>query len=219
MRWRSLAAAVALIVGLVACSSSPEERAEQAKVTLEQAQESLCEDLATLAAELRENPGRLPEARLQELAKALRRDAQLYTRAGDPIAADGIRGFVKALEAANRPSNQRELTVLLNEGVRPAQLRALRTFLASLPEIRSARYISKRDALAEIKALYEDDPELMGELSPAPFPASFKVKVKDPSSLERISHLLAGQAGVDQVRVSTGSGPPVASSQQLEQLC
>lgn len=219
MRRRSLAAAAFLILAVPACDRESDGGQRERRVTRAQAKKALCDDLADLSAEVRRTPGLLPPERLERFAGELRRDAQLYASAGDPVTADSIRDLIGALKAANEASGRTQLAVYLQSNVKRGDVARLRALIASMPQIGSARFVSRQAVLAQVKRLYKDDPELLGELDPRGLPAFFRVEVKRRGQFRGVSRILAAQPGVEQVRAWTGLGLTAPTPEQLGQLC
>jgi cell division transport system permease protein len=62
------------------------------------------------------------------------------------------------------------------------QVDAVQRSLDSNPHVQSTLYLDHDKAYAEFKELFNDDPAIVGSLTPADTPTSFKVKIKDATA-------------------------------------
>ena len=77
----------------------------------------------------------------------------------------------------------------------------IQTELLSMPEVKSADYVSKDDALKQFTNLHKNDQEILDSLQALgtnPFLASLHIKVKDPGKYQKIAEFL-GQASFEEV--------------------
>ena len=81
--------------------------------------------------------------------------------------------------------DQLELRVGVYDDATPAELSNLREELAALPHVQSIDFISKAEALEELKTFLEDDAPT-AELNHNPLPANFVVRPDDPANLNQI---------------------------------
>ena len=72
-----------------------------------------------------------------------------------------------------------EITAYLDEGLSAKATRALADSLANLRGVKSARWVSKDEALARFKTELGDDSALLESLEANPLPASFEISLYD----------------------------------------
>lgn len=78
--------------------------------------------------------------------------------------------------------------------------RNLRADLENTDDVVTVQYLNREDAVADATdRVFADQPELAELVSPESFPASFKVKMSDPSSFALIQDGFADRPGVDSV--------------------
>jgi cell division transport system permease protein len=88
----------------------------------------------------------------------------------------------------------------LDPGCEQELCSTLRTDLENTDDVVSVQYLSRDDAVADAtERVFADQPELAALVSPESFPASFKVKMSDPSSFEIIQTDFAERPGVDSI--------------------
>ncbi|HXF56179.1 MAG TPA: permease-like cell division protein FtsX [Actinomycetota bacterium] len=92
-----------------------------------------------------------------------------------------------------------EVSVFLEDTISPAQQQHLASLLASMPEVASVRYESKQQAYERAKEIFRDQPEVIQNVEPDAFPASFRVKLADPEQFRVIQARLQGQPGIDDI--------------------
>jgi cell division transport system permease protein len=81
---------------------------------------------------------------------------------------------------------------------------ALTADMGSGGTVRSYQYLSKKDALAEFKRLFHDDPDIANSVTdPNVLPESFKVKLRDASKVDTLIAEFNTKPGVDQVVTPT----------------
>src|SRR5919108_979680 len=69
--------------------------------------------------------------------------------------------------------NQLQLRVYLYDDATKAEVGALRQDIYAVPHVKSVRYLSKADALAEFKRDFEEHGDVLKELHSNPLPANF----------------------------------------------
>ncbi|NLV81103.1 MAG: ABC transporter permease [Rhodococcus sp.] len=78
--------------------------------------------------------------------------------------------------------------------------RNLRADLENTDDVVTVQYLNREDAVADATdRVFADQPELAELVSPDSFPASFKVKMSDPSSFALIQEGFADRPGVDSI--------------------
>jgi cell division transport system permease protein len=96
-----------------------------------------------------------------------------------------------------------EVAVYLREAARQAEIDLALTELASIPEVRSVSFVSKRDALERARADVEFG-ELYGDLEVNPLPQSLEVELRpgerSPDVVERVSEIASAYPFVEEVR-------------------
>jgi cell division transport system permease protein len=73
-----------------------------------------------------------------------------------------------------------EVRVFLKDNVTVEERSSMQAFIQKMSEVKSVKYISKEDALAEFKKMYKDEKSLLDEIEGNPLPAEFKVRMTDP---------------------------------------
>lgn len=109
-------------------------------------------------------------------------------------------GFSRARAEGERIQQQAGIVkVFLQETASEQEVNALRIDLERNPDVASVEFVSKSDALARAKELFQDSPGVMENLPGNPFPASLDAKLKDPTRMEAVAATMQGQPGVDDV--------------------
>ncbi len=80
-----------------------------------------------------------------------------------------------------------EITIFLKDGLDQAKVESIQKELASFPEIKEIRYISKEKALSLYKDMNKDNPLLTEMVTASILPASFEVSAFNPKVLEDIA--------------------------------
>lgn len=97
-----------------------------------------------------------------------------------------------------------EIAVYLRDDARQSEIDLALTELAAIPEVRSVRFISKRDALERARADLPDFGELFADLEVNPLPQSLEVELRpgsrDPEVVERVSEAASAYPFVEEVR-------------------
>ena len=92
-----------------------------------------------------------------------------------------------------------EVNVFLKDDIAPDQSTALGKDLLGMPEVAKVDFVSKEMAYAEYKQMFKNSPQLVQNVDPAALPASFRVKLKDPSQVDAVRVRVEGRPGVDEV--------------------
>lgn len=92
-----------------------------------------------------------------------------------------------------------EVVVYLNDEISDAQQQRLNQVLLDMPEVASIDYQSKEEAFEYAKELFKDQPELIDNVSPDTFPASFRIRLQDPEQYKVIPARLAGEPGIKKI--------------------
>jgi cell division transport system permease protein len=110
--------------------------------------------------------------------------------------------FIPVVQAttgtANKVRSRVVVNVYLNDNATQQELTALRQKLSSTPNVKQVNYISKDQALAELRSKRTDASEAIQLLGRNPLPATYRVVPEDPGKVQGIVDSL--------VRVDPGSG-------------
>jgi cell division transport system permease protein len=93
-----------------------------------------------------------------------------------------------------------EVAVFLDDDVSGDEQDQLRSELEALPEVASVEYESKEQAYQRFLELFRSSPGFTQNVDPTALPASFRVKLKDPSKYAAVNERFATRPGVVQVR-------------------
>lgn len=80
-----------------------------------------------------------------------------------------------------------EITIFLKDGLNETAVESIQKELASYPEVKEIRYISKEKALSLYKDMNKDNPLLTEMVTASILPASFEVSAFNPKVLENIA--------------------------------
>lgn len=83
-----------------------------------------------------------------------------------------------------------EVRVFLKDDITVEEQRSLDAFIRKMPEVRSATYISKEQALKDFKEMYKDQQVMLEEIEGNPLPAEFKIRMKDPKYNKAVAERL-----------------------------
>ncbi|MCJ7652740.1 MAG: permease-like cell division protein FtsX [Actinobacteria bacterium] len=73
-----------------------------------------------------------------------------------------------------------EIRVFLKDDVTTEERESLERFIRKMDEVKSARYVSKEQALEDFKNMYKDQADMLKQIEGNPLPAEFKIRMKDP---------------------------------------
>ncbi len=93
-----------------------------------------------------------------------------------------------------------EVSVFLRDGISTSQQQNLQNLLTNMPEVATVHYESKAEAYQRFKQIFRTEQDLVNNVSPNALPASFRVKLKDPSKFEVVAARLEGQPGIDKIQ-------------------
>ena len=82
--------------------------------------------------------------------------------------------------AADMKERVDEIRVFLREDITVEERESMERFMRKMDEVKSVKYISKEEALEEFKKMYKDQQDMLDEIEGNPFPAEFKIRMKDP---------------------------------------
>jgi len=104
------------------------------------------------------------------------------------VISDGLSGVLSYFET--KP----EITIFLKDGLDKPTLEAAQNEIATIPDIREVRYVSKEKALEDFKNNNANEPAIiksLEELGENPLLASLVVKAKSPDQYESVAAYLA----------------------------
>jgi cell division transport system permease protein len=97
-----------------------------------------------------------------------------------------------------------EVAVYLRDDARQAEIELALTELASIPEVRSVHFVSKRDALERARTDLPEFGQLFSDLEVNPLPQSLEVELRpgerNPDIVERVSAVASAYPFVEDVR-------------------
>lgn len=87
--------------------------------------------------------------------------------------------------------NKIDVSAYIQDTAKETEIIDLQSKLASLPEVRSVKYVSKQEALERYKQQNVNNQKLLDSLTGIdnPLPASLEIKVYDPSKLEQVTKI------------------------------
>jgi cell division transport system permease protein len=91
------------------------------------------------------------------------------------------------------------VSIFLKDNITDDQRNQLQSALKGNPLVTSVSFQSKEAAYAEFRENFKDSPDLLSQVQPAQLPASFRVKLKDPTLFTAALGGYAGKPGVDQI--------------------
>ncbi|WP_163505505.1 permease-like cell division protein FtsX [Fodinicola acaciae] len=91
------------------------------------------------------------------------------------------------------------VSIFLKDGITDDQRNQLQASLKGNPLVVSVAYQSKEAAYAEFRENFRDSPDLLAQVTPTQLPASFRVKLKDPTLFVTALGSYASRPGVDQI--------------------
>ncbi|MGH2705002.1 MAG: permease-like cell division protein FtsX [Actinomycetota bacterium] len=92
-----------------------------------------------------------------------------------------------------------EINVFLRDDITPEQSKELGAAISAMPEVGRVFFVSQEKAFNEYKEMFKDSPQLYENVDPSALPASYRIKLKDPKTVEAVRSRIEGQPGVDEV--------------------
>jgi len=96
------------------------------------------------------------------------------------------------------------LVVYLNEDLSPEEENAVRDFFSHDPDIVEIKYISKKEALAELKKILGEDAPILEDIGENPLPSSFELKLRSellkPEPVRQKAVEIGKMTGVEEVQ-------------------
>ena len=100
----------------------------------------------------------------------------------------------------NYTTEKVQVAVYLQDNLSTDEQNHILQILDSIPVVQQpVRYESKQQAYERFKRIFANQPALTANVSPDALPASFRVKLKDPSQFAVVSARVGGQPGVENV--------------------
>ncbi len=92
-----------------------------------------------------------------------------------------------------------EVSVFLRDDISAAQLNNRSQLLTGMPEVSTGHYESKQEAFQRFQRIFANQQALVQNISQDSLPASFRVKLKDPSQFQVVAVQVQGQPGIDRI--------------------
>lgn len=92
-----------------------------------------------------------------------------------------------------------QVSIFLKDDISQTQQARLNDLLTKMPEVKSVHYESKQEAYQRFLKIFQNEKELVRNVTPDAIPASFRVDLNDPSRFKVVSTLLAPEAGIDKI--------------------
>jgi len=92
-----------------------------------------------------------------------------------------------------------EVSVFLQNNISPAQQQNLQDILTGMPQVQKVTFESKEEAYQIFKKEFANQQALVQNVTADALPASFRVKLKDPTQFAVVSARISGEPGVERV--------------------
>lgn len=96
-----------------------------------------------------------------------------------------------------------DVDVFLSLAATPDQIASVEQELRDSPAVAELRFVSQDDALEEFRRIFADDPDLLGQVSAADLPVSFRVDLADGADRQAFAGRFLGLAAVEDVMLQT----------------
>lgn len=93
-----------------------------------------------------------------------------------------------------------QVAVFLQDTISDGDRSRLQTMLQDMPEVDSVRYESKQEAYRRFLQIFKGEPAITNNVTADAIPASFQVKLRDPSKFDVVAARLSGQPGIESIR-------------------
>ncbi len=93
-----------------------------------------------------------------------------------------------------------EVSVFLQDNISTAQQQNLAGILTGMPQVATVHFESQQEAYQNFLRDFSDQKALVAGVTPDALPASFQVKLKDPSEFQVVASRIQGQPGIERVR-------------------
>jgi cell division transport system permease protein len=112
--------------------------------------------------------------------------------------------YLQVQSVVNDQRDKLDVRVYIDDKAPVEQVNALRAAIDANPNTKEVTFISKQDALEQVRR--QVDPSVLEELVGNPLPASFDVKLKDPGKRQELVDALTGHPALD-----TSGGDPIST--------
>ena len=128
--------------------------------------------------------------------------------------------LVTGLDAAVTAVQARvNVIAYLKDGTSTVATDALQHALLSHPEVASVTYVSKEQAMAQLRQQFAGHPELLGAIADNPLPASLAVTLKQPSAARTIGTELQSDPNVSDIDVKQDAVDRLIAASRFVRLC
>ncbi|MGH3737596.1 MAG: permease-like cell division protein FtsX [Micromonosporaceae bacterium] len=107
--------------------------------------------------------------------------------------------FLQVRDMKNYYYAEVEVAIFLTDKISEDQQNALKDALGKDPLVKSQIYESKDEAYKRFREQFRDAPDLVNATKPDALPASFRVKLNDPSRFDEIRQKYQDYAGVEEI--------------------
>jgi cell division transport system permease protein len=112
--------------------------------------------------------------------------------------------YLQVQSVVNEQRDKLDVRVYIDDQAPVVQVNALRTAIDANENTKEVTFISKADALEEVRS--QVDASVLEELVANPLPASFEVKLNDPAKRQELVDALKGHPALD-----TSGGDPIST--------
>jgi len=92
-----------------------------------------------------------------------------------------------------------EVSIFLRADVTDGQRAGLQAALQQNPLVKDLKYENKQQAFERFKEIWRDSPAFIAAVEPGVLPESFRVKLKDPETYDRLAAQLENQPGIESI--------------------
>jgi cell division transport system permease protein len=92
-----------------------------------------------------------------------------------------------------------EVSIFLTDDVTDAQRTSLQAALQRNPLVKELKYENKQQAYDRFQEIWSGSPELISAIKADALPESFRVKLKDPETYDKLAAQLKNQAGIETI--------------------
>jgi cell division transport system permease protein len=115
------------------------------------------------------------------------------------LAGGGLLYAARIDNGTQRWKNGARLEIFMTVDASQAQIDSVEGALKASPDVKNYVYVSKRDAYADFKRIFKDQPDLVNSISPDSLPVSFRVTPKKAEQTNQLGTRFEQLDGVDQV--------------------
>ncbi len=91
------------------------------------------------------------------------------------------------------------INAFLRDDASEADISGDRSTLQAMPEVKTIKFVSKKDAYDEFVKLFKNQPQLVENVDAQTLPASFRVSLHNPKTISAVSEQIKRLAGIDEV--------------------